>query len=93
MCVKDQLNEYLPALFQIIHGIEATGLLDVIRKSPEVWIPVFESGNNFNISPDEFLDQLVPHYSEYQSQKMAEIDCFKYFSDVVQEENGMCFHY
>ena len=63
LCVKDQLNEYLPALFQIIHGIEATGLLDVIRKSPEVWNPVFESGNYFKISPDEFLDQLVPHYS------------------------------
>jgi hypothetical protein len=84
ICVKDQLSDFLPALLQIMHGIEATGLTDVIKKSPEIWQPVFGIGNSFEITTSEFLDQLVALYSESQRKKMAEIDTFKYFCDAIE---------
>lgn len=84
ICVKDQLSGFLPALLQILHGIEATGLIDVIKKSPEIWQPVFGIGNSFEITASEFLDELVVIYSDSQRKKMAEVDTFKYFCDTIE---------
>lgn len=67
-----------------MHGIETTGLMDVIKKSPKIWEPVFGIGNSFEITASEFLDQLVPLYSESQRKKMAEIDTHKYFCDTIE---------
>lgn len=84
MCIKDQLSAYLPALLQITHGLETCGLLETVRKYPDVWQPVFETGNIFAISATEFLDNLNAQYSSSQIQKHAEIDCFKFFCDVIE---------
>ena len=57
ICVKDQLSDFLPALLQIMNGIEATGLIEVIKKSPEIWQPVFGTNKSF-------LDEVVAIYSD-----------------------------
>ena len=31
--MKDQLSPYLPALLQIMHGLDGCGLLEIIRRS------------------------------------------------------------
>ena len=84
MCIKDQLSAYLPALLQIAHGLETCGLLETVKKYPDVWQPVFEAGNIFAIGATEFLDNLKAHNSSSQIQNLPETDCFKFFCDVVE---------
>ena len=47
ICLKDQMTEFLPALLHIVNGLEECGLLEVIRRSPDIWQPVFGVGNSF----------------------------------------------
>ena len=84
MCIKDQLSCYLPALLQITYGLEGCGLMGTIRRYPEIWRPVFESGNIFTITAEEFLENLNADYSESQISKLTEVDCFKFFCDVIE---------
>ena len=88
ICIKDQLSEFLPALLQIAHGLEGCGLLEVIRRAPNIWQPVFGNGNSFQITADEFLEQLDAEYSDSQIKKNAEIDTFKFFCDTIQNIDG-----
>ena len=67
-----------------MNGIEATGLMDVVKKSPEIWQLVFGISNSFEITASEFLDELVALYSDSQRKKTAEIDTFKYFCDAIE---------
>ena len=82
--MKDQLSPYLPALLQITHGLDGCGLLEIIRRSPEVWQHVFTAGNVFKITADDFLCQLVVEYSASQIKKLAEMDTYKFFCDVIE---------
>ena len=43
--MKDQLDAYLPQLLEIQTGLERCGIHDSIRKYPEMWEVVFESGS------------------------------------------------
>ena len=88
ICIKDQLNTILPALLQITHGLECCGLLDVIRRTPEIWQPVFGKSDSFQITAEEFLEQLDAEYSDSQIKKNAEIDTFKFFCDAIEIIDG-----
>lgn len=82
--MKDQLTSYLPALLQIQSGLNTGGLLDAIKNKPDVCEPVFKSGNTFEITADEFLDEFEITYSSSQLEKELEINTMKFFSDVVE---------
>jgi len=56
--MKDQLTPYLPALLQLQSGLNTVGLLSAMRKSPNVWEALFKCSNSFEMTADEFLDEL-----------------------------------
>lgn len=60
--MKYQLSLHLPSLLQIQCGLNTCGLLDAIKRKPDVWEPVFNRGNCFDITVDEFLDELEARY-------------------------------
>ena len=84
LCMKDQLDAYLPQLLEIQTGLERCGIHDSIRKYPEMWGVVFESGSFFKLSADAFLDQITVVFSESKLKKNAEIDTYKFFCDVIE---------
>ena len=88
ICIKDQLSVFLPALIQITHGLEGCGLLETVRRAPNVWQPVFGHGNSFQITAEEFLDQLCVEYSDSQIKKNVEIDTFKFFCVAIELTDG-----
>ena len=83
ICIKGQLCQYLPQLVQIESGLDECGIVSHLRRNQEIWKPVFASGNCFTITADEFLDNMIVNFSESQIRKDAEINTFKFFSDVV----------
>ena len=85
ICLKDQMSEFLPALLQITHGIEGCGLLEVIRRSPDIWQAVF--GHSFEITAAEFLEQLHTEYS-FSQIKNADVDTFKFFCGAIENLDG-----
>lgn len=66
------MSEFLPALLQIAHGMEGCGLLEVVRRFPDIWQPVFGVGNSFQVTAEEFLENLDAEYSFSQIKKNAE---------------------
>lgn len=54
-----------------------------MRRNTETWKPVFANGNCFTITADEFLDQMIVNFSESQIRKDAEMNTYKFFSDVM----------
>ncbi|KAJ7381358.1 hypothetical protein OS493_001485 [Desmophyllum pertusum] len=83
ICIKDQLSQYLPQLVQIESGLYECGILSHMRRNTETWKPVFANGNCFTITADEFLDQMIVNFSESQIRKDAEMNTYKFFSDVM----------
>ena len=92
MCVKDQLEDYLPQILQIQSGLKECGLTKYLKNEPEIWRPLFESGNMFMVSAGEILDQINVDFSMSQLAKDKEIDTFKFFSDVLEciDAGGKC---
>ena len=84
MCIKDQLGEYLPQLLEIQSGFATCGLVDDLKKNPDLWSIVLESGNTYKLSADEFLDQISAEFSDSQLMKIAEIDAYKFFCDTIE---------
>lgn len=90
MCLKDQLSEVLPALLQITHGLEECNLLEIMRISPAVWQPVFDVGNSFEVTAEDFLCEVDAQYSTSQIKKIKEVDTFKFFCDAIEHlDDGM----
>ena len=81
MCIKDQLGEYLPQLLEIQSGFATCGLVDDLKKNPDLWSIVLESGNTFKLSADEFLDQISAEFSDSQLMKIA---AYKFFCDTIE---------
>lgn len=71
-------------MFQIESGLAECSLITPIRNNPEIWRPVFESGNLFKLSAEEILDQITVEFSESQMAKEKEIDTYKFFCDVLE---------
>ena len=62
-----------------------------IKNKSDVWEPVSKGGNTFEITADEFLDELEITYSSSQLEKDLEMNTIKFFSDVVENfERGEC---
>ena len=92
--MKDQLCQYLPQLVQIESGLDECGILSQMRRNAQIWKPVFATGNFFTITADEFQDNMTVNFSESQIRKDAEINTFKFFSDVLTTiDAGGIFHY
>ena len=68
---------------QIESGLDECGILSHLRRNTEIWKPVFANGNCFTITADEFLGQMIVNFSESQISKDAEMNTFKFFSDVM----------
>lgn len=68
---------------QLEEGLSSYGLLQEVRKNPDLFSPIFVSGNLFTLTPDEFLDNLFVRWSEKQAERHVEENTFKYFCDVV----------
>lgn len=81
--MKD-LTPYLPSLLQLESGLSSSGLLTSIKQRPDVWESIFKCSNSFQMTTDEFLDELEVNYSSLQLEKDLEITTFKFFSDVVE---------
>ena len=58
------MSEFLTALIRIIHGLEGCGLLEMIRRAPTIWQPVFGKDYSFQMTADEFLEQLDANQDE-----------------------------
>jgi hypothetical protein len=71
------------------------GILESIKKCPDLWKLAFVCGSSKAKSPDEFLDDLEVKHSQSQLRKEKEIDVFKYFCEVIQSresDEGMKVH-
>ena len=84
LCVKDQIGAYLPQIMQLESGLVACGLMAHMMNSPEICHSLFESGNMFQVSAEEILDDIIINYSTSQLLKEKEIDTYKSFSDVLE---------
>ena len=103
ICVKSQIGSSMPQLMQLQQGLTSCGILDAIRKCPNLWALAFVQGFCKLQSPDDFLDELEVKYSQSQLLKDKEIDVFKYFCEFVQSlgssddiescSNLICFNY
>jgi hypothetical protein len=92
--MKDQLTPYLPSLLQLQSGLNSSGLLDTMKKNPNVWEALFRSSNSFEMTVDDFLDELKVQYSSSQRQKDLEVSTFKFFCDVIENlERSRCYIY
>ena len=82
--MKDKIGDVLAELMEIKNGLEACGISsDTIKERAELWHMMFQSGSFFSLSADEFLDELIPVFSESQIRKNTEIDVYKYFCDAM----------
>ena len=69
---------------QLQNGLTSYGVLDTIRRCPNLWASALVSGICKPQSPDEFLDELEVKYSQSQLLKEKEVDVFLYFCEFVQ---------
>ena len=89
--MKDQIGDVLAELMEIKNGLEACGISsDNIKKHAELWQMMFKSGGFFNLSADEFLDELNAVFSDSQIRRNAEIDVYKYFCDAMISIDTFC---
>ena len=65
-------------------GLTLYGLLNMVRKQPQLFEPVFVQSSQFDVTLDDLLHSLEVTYSQSQSLKEKEEDVFKYFSDMMQ---------
>lgn len=68
---------------QIEGGLDECGILTDMRRNQDIWKPVFASGNCFTVTADEFQDNMIVNFSESHIRKEAEINTFKFSSDVL----------
>lgn len=75
---------------QLEEGLNVCGLLNAIQQYPDVWKPVFQAGELFQVSAAKFLDEAEVQYSSSQFKKEKEMDTYKAFCDAIQmlEDGG-----
>lgn len=90
MIVKDQFNKILPQIIQFQDGLSCCGILQALRKKPDLWKPIFTESDLFQMSTNSFIENLLPEFSESEVLKTKEVDAFKLFNDFIEdlEEHG-----
>ena len=83
--MKAVIEPQLGPVSQLQEGPQMYGILQEVRSNPELYEPLFvkDASGMFNVSPDEFLMDVIVLYSDSQLKRHAEEDTFKYFCDVV----------
>ena len=69
---------------QLESGLVACGLTAHMKNSPKIWHSLFESGNMFQVSAEDILDDIIITYSTSQLLKEKEIDTYPSFSNVLE---------
>ncbi|CAB3987907.1 G2 M phase-specific E3 ubiquitin- ligase-like [Paramuricea clavata] len=84
--VKAVIEPQLSMLSQLEEGMRMYGFLQEVKDNPELFRPVFvaDASSMFDVSPDEFLSDVIVTYNERQVEKHAEEDTFKHFCDFVE---------
>ena len=77
------MNDFLPQLMQLEEGLSSCQLLQSIQKFPDVWRPLFQPSDIFEITADKFLDDAVVAYSTSQLLKEIEENTYKICCDVI----------
>ena len=84
-----EFSKGMPMLHQISSGLQEFGILDCIKKHPQLREPVFTKSSFFKPNARTFIDSVVGNFSEdVSNDKLAEIEVFKYFTDFI--ENCEC---
>ena len=84
--MKEKVYPVLPALDQIIEGLQCYGLLTVIRDNPQLFEFVLCPNSVLAWTYDKFEDFVTPTFSEDgSSSKSLEINTFKAFMDSVEK--------
>jgi hypothetical protein len=84
--VKAVIEPQLGPLSQLEEGLKMYGFLNEVKTSPDLFQPLFVANASymFDVSPEEFLMDVMVTYSDKQREKHAEEDTFKHFCDVVE---------
>ncbi len=84
--MKAVIEPQLSILSQLEEGLRMYGFLQEVRNDPDLFQPLFvaDASSMFDVSPNEFLDDVIVTYSERQVEKHAEEDTFKDFCDIVE---------
>ena len=66
--------------------------MESIHQFPDSWKPIFTHSDVFQMTADQFLDEVVVEYSLSQIVKDLEINTYKVFCDVMQSiyAEGSC---
>lgn len=84
--MKAVIQPQLGMLAQLEEGLKLYGFLQEVKNNPDFFWPLFvdDASSMFDVSPDEFLTDVMVTYSERQVEKHAEEDTFKHFCDFVE---------
>ena len=84
--VKAVIEPQLGMVSQLEESLQLYGFLQEIKKFPDLFKPLFfaNSSSMFDVTPDEFLTNVVITYSEKQLKKQDEEDTYKHFCDFVE---------
>jgi hypothetical protein len=84
--VTYEFSKRIPMLDQIGSGLQLFGILDSIKKHPQLLEPVFTESSFFKPNADTFLGNMMGNFSEHGSNdKLLEIDVYKYFTDFIED--------
>ena len=84
ICVNEAVVPKIPMLKELEEGLQLYGFLSEIRRDPAAFKPIFTASSCFDMTADDFLQQLVVHFSKQQFLRSKEEDLLKYFSDFIQ---------
>ena len=84
-------------LDQMIEGLRSFGVLQCIKKHPDLLQPVFAKSSIFSVNAETFLESMQGEFSEPGSNtKEAEVNIYKFFVtisrivNVLKAPKGRC---
>ena len=73
-------------LDQMIEGLRSFGVLECIKKHPDLLQPVFTKSSIFSVNAETFLESMQGEFSEPGSNtKEAEVNMYKFFVDYIED--------
>ena len=82
--VKAIIEPKLGMIRQLEDGLRTHGLLQEVKKLPDLFQPLFVTSNIFTLTSEDFLDNLLVRYSEKQGERNDEENTFKHFCDFTE---------